>query len=143
MKTIVCLLVGALPSVAVAAAPGEWAHLGNTYNSAIFVDRAVLAANSSSRPFRTLHINTQPAAGWRAAEHRGTINCAAQTLRYEGVFLTKLDGRRDALPSAMTKPVPFPAKGLMRTFAMSVCAGRLGPAIKDPEGWTKKNFRPG
>ena len=141
MKSIASALI--VVCLIPAAAQADWAHVGNTYNSAIFVDRSVLAESNTSRPFRTLHVNTQLSAGWRVAEHRGTINCSARTLQYDGVVLTKLDGRRETLPSATTRPVPFPSTGLVRAFATAVCARRLGPAISDPEGWTKENFRPG
>jgi hypothetical protein len=137
------LLLAASPSLARETPSGEWAHVGNTVNSAIFVDRAVLGRSGAARPFRTLHINVQTAMGWRAAEHRGTIDCAARTLTYEGVVVTKTDGSRDTLASAVGKPVPFPKRGALHAFATSVCAGKLGPAVADPAAWTNKNFRPG
>jgi hypothetical protein len=143
MFMLATLLAGATPSIAASAAAGAWAHVGNTYNSAIFVDRAILADKGAQRHFRTLHVNVQPSAGWRSAEHRGVIDCAARTLRYQGVVMTKTDGRRQALPSASAAPVPFPARGVLRDFATSVCAGKLGPPVRDPEAWTKTNFRPG
>jgi hypothetical protein len=138
------MLWGAVGSAA-AAAPNAagWAHVGNTYNSAIFVDREILSAKGPRRTFRTLHINTQPSAGWVTAEHRGTIDCEAQTLLYQGVTLTKTDGSRQALPSSVATPFPFPARGVMRTIAASMCSGKLDPAIEDPATWTQKNFRPG
>lgn len=123
--------------------PRGWAHVGNTYNSAIFVDRAILREKGPSRHFRTLHINVQLSAGWRSAEHRGVIDCAARTLRYDGVVMTKLDGSRQALPSSVARPVPFPARGVLSTMARSICAGNLGPAVGDPHAWTTRNFRPG
>jgi hypothetical protein len=145
MKTLIpcVLLLAAGPSFAAGPTPGGWAHVGNTYNSAVFVDRAVLSETGAARPFRTLHINVQLSAGWRAAEHRGTIDCAARSLRYQGVVVTRTDGRRETLPSAVAKPVAFPPRGVLHTFATSVCAGKLGPAIGDPQVWTRKNFRPG
>lgn len=141
MKVIFAsLLLIATPG---AAAPAtQWVHVGNTYNSSIFVDRAVLRESGSKRRFRTLHINVQTSAGWRAAEHRGTIDCAARTLFYEGVIITESNGSRKTLPSAVAKPVRVPAKGVMRTLADSICTGKLGPSVSDPDGWTKKNFRP-
>ena len=144
MKNLILSVLLAGVASPVGAAPvGNWAHVGNTYNSAIFVDRAVLRTAGAERPFRTLHINTQTDKGWWAAEHRGTIDCAARTLRYHGVVITKADGQRETLPSAIAKPRPFPPKGVMHKFATSVCANKLGPAVGSPESWTRKNFRPG
>jgi len=132
-----------ITSASAAAPAAGWAHVGNSYNSAIFVDRAILSATDAQRPFRTLHINAQPAAGWLRAEHRGIIDCTAQTLFYERVTITRADGSREFLPSALTKPVPFPQRGLMRTVATAMCSGGLGPAVPDPAAWTRDNFRPG
>ena len=141
-RLILCATLAAAPSFSMAATPAAWAHVGNTYNSAVFVDRAVLAESGPQRRFRTLHINVQTSAGWSAAEHRGVIDCAAQTLRYEGVVLTKTGGARETLPSATAKPVAFPRRGVLRTFTTSVCERRLGPTIDNPAAWTRANFKP-
>jgi hypothetical protein len=136
------LLLTAQQSIA-ATTSKRWAHVGNTYNSAIFVDLSVRSESGAKRRFRTLHVNVQRSAGWTTAEHHGAIDCVARTLRYDGVVITETNGVRKTLPSAVAKPVAFPSRGVMRTFATSVCAGKLGPPISDPQAWTKKNFRPG
>jgi len=137
------LLLTGEQSIAATATSRRWAHVGNTYNSAIFVDLAVRSENGAKKRFQTLHVNVQRSAGWSTAEHHGAIDCVARTLRYDGVFITETNGVRKTLPSAVAKPVGFPSRGVMRTFATSICAGKLGPPISDPEAWTKKNFRPG
>ena len=137
------LLLTAQQSIAATTTSKRWAHVGNTYNSAIFVDLAVRSESGAKRRFRTLHVNVQRSAGWTTAEHHGAIDCVARTLRYDGVVITETNGVRKTLPSAVAKPVTFPSRGVMHTFATSLCAGKLGLPISDPEAWTRKNFRPG
>jgi hypothetical protein len=139
---VISVLVLTAEQSTAATTSRRWAHVGNTYNSAIFVDLAVRSESGAKRRFRTLHVNVQRSAGWTAAEHHGAIDCVARTLRYDGVVITETNGVRKTLPSAVAKPVAFPSRGVIRTFATSVCAGKLGPPISDPQAWTKKNYRP-
>ena len=120
-----------------------WTHAGNTHNSAIFVDRAVLSQAGDERPFRTLHINTEPQSGWGRAEHRATINCAAATVRYGDVVMTRTDGKVAAQKSALHRAIAFPQRGVLNTLFTAICAGMLGPPIADPQRWTRANFGPG
>ncbi len=143
---ILLALVTATSGVAgFATGPGriQWAHAGNSYNSAIFVDRAVLNEHGAARPFRTFHVNAQPQSGWRTAEHRATINCAAATVRYGDVRITRSDGRIDTPKSALDRSVAFPRHGVMHNLFAAICAGKLGPAIGDPQRWAANNVRPG
>lgn len=138
---VAILLVGSLPTAASAAETG-WAHVGNTDNSAIFVDRAVLAVGGPARRFRSLHINARP-GDWRSSERRGLIDCAAKTVIYEDFIITKSDGRRETHKSTIAKPAPFPPRGILLRVATAICSNRLGPAVLDPAAWTARNFKRG
>ena len=143
---IVFLALAAMGSGGAGFATGSpesgWAHAGNTYNSAIFVDRAVLSVAGRERRFRTLHINSQPQSGWLRAEHHAVINCAAATVRHGDGILTRTDGRVETRRAALGRAVAFPKRGVVNALLTSICARRLGPAIADPQRWTRANFRP-
>lgn len=144
-KSILALLIAASASSGAAAPRVQWGHVANTYNSAIFVDRAVLAEKGPHRSVHMLRVNaaTGGGASWRQAESWDTYDCGVPKRLLGGSsVVTNTAGGKVRLASASRDWRTLPERTFFYELATKICSGALGPVVRDPVGWTTRNFVP-